>query len=261
MERQRARRFGVKAGACAVTGMAACLVFANRASADASTSISPAAVESAPLSAIELPATRDSPGVAIFPARGPGAHPITVLLHGMCGDAARACGHFANEVTRTSNLICPRANQRCAAGGASWPEQGVAAFVESAVTRAKATLGEGVDDSHGRTLIGYSLGAYRALELAQHGAGKYPRVMLIGARIVANQKLLQENGVERMLLSAGAWDMMHDPMRRETERLVRRGFTTRFLGLGPVGHAFTPSLQEYLSEALRWLKQPGVSNG
>ena len=253
MERQRARRFGVKAGACAVTGMAACLVFANRASADASTSISPAAVESAPLSAIELPATRDSPGVAIFPARGPGAHPITVLLHGMCGDAARACGHFANEVTRTSNLICPRANQRCAAGGASWPEQGVAAFVESAVTRAKATLGEGVDDSHGRTLIGYSLGAYRATAIAQGSARKYPRVMLIGAKISLDRALLSESGVERVLLCAGDWDMMHDPMQRESARLQRAGVQARFLSLGPVGHSFTPSFASYLPGALAWL--------
>ena len=208
-----------------------------------------------------LAETESEPGVVVYPAQTPGAHRVTVLLHGMCGEPQNACSHFAPQVTADEHLICPRASRRCDGGGSTWPQTGFEQKIERAVLRAEAALGQVVDESHGRTLIGYSLGAYRALELAQHGAGKYPRVMLIGARIVANQKLLQENGVERMLLSAGAWDMMHDPMRRETERLVRRGFTTRFLGLGPVGHAFTPSLQEYLSEALRWLKQPGVSNG
>jgi len=52
---------------------------------------------------------------------------------------------------------------------------------------------------------------------------------------------------------------MYDPMRRETERLGRSGFTTRFLGLGQVGHAFTPSLQAYLPEALAWLNGAGVA--
>jgi predicted esterase len=197
----------------------------------------------------------------VYPAQTPGAHRVTVLLHGMCGEPENACSHFAQQVTADEHLICPRATRRCDGGGSTWPQSGFEQKIEQAVQRAMAALGDRVDQTHGRTLIGYSLGAYRALELAQHGAGKYPRVMLIGARILANQKLLRASGVERLLLSAGAWDMMHDPMRRETQRLVRAGLTTRFLGLGPVGHAFTPSLQDYLPEALRWLKEPGVSNG
>jgi pimeloyl-ACP methyl ester carboxylesterase len=125
--------------------------------------------------------------------------------------------------------------------------------VERAVARAEEALGDRVDPSRGRTLIGYSLGAFRALELAQQGAGRYPRVMLIGAKIYPNHKRLRENGVERLLMSAGSWDMMHDHMRRETQRLSRTGFTARFLNLGPVGHFFTPSFATYLPEALRWL--------
>src|SRR5258706_507720 len=83
-----------------------------------------------------------------------------------------------------------------------------------------------------------------ALVVAQHGAGKFPRVMLIGARILPNQKLLRQSGVERLLLSAGSWDMTHDHMQHESQRLARSGFTTRFLGLGPVGHFFTASFAQ-----------------
>jgi predicted esterase len=201
-----------------------------------------------------LAEAENQPGVVVFPARTAGAHRVTVLLHGMCGEPANACRHFAEQVTADEHLVCPRASRRCDGGGSTWPQRGFEQQIEGAVQRALSALGPSVDETHGRTLIGYSLGAFRALELAEHGAGKYPRVMLIGAKILPHQKLLRENGVERLLLSAGSWDMMHDHMRRETQRLLRAGFTTRFLGLGPVGHAFTPSFADYLPQALSWLR-------
>ncbi len=242
MERSRARRFGVKAWLCAV-GLASALLASTPAGAQADVAPQP----------ITLPETSEQPGVVIFPARGAGPHRITVLLHGMCGDPARSCSHFADEVTRSSTLICPRASQRCAGGGSSWPETGVPEQVERAVTRAKLALPDAIDDTRGRTLIGYSLGAYRAQQIALSSAGKYPRVMLIGARISLDQRVLVQNGVERVLLCAGDWDMMHDPMQHEAQRLQRAGFPSRFLGLGPVGHLFTPSFASYLPGAWSWL--------
>jgi predicted esterase len=201
-----------------------------------------------------LTETESEPGVVVYPATSPGAHRVTVLLHGMCGEPANACRHFASQVTADEHLICPRASRRCDGGGSTWPLAGFEQQIERAIVRAETALDQdNVDETHGRTLIGYSLGAFRALELAQHGAGKYPRVMLIGAKIFPNRKLLRDSGVQRLLMSAGSWDMMHDHMRRETERLARSGFTTRFLALGPVGHAFTPSLAQYLPDALLWL--------
>jgi predicted esterase len=242
MERSRARRFGVKGWVYALCLLGA----APRASAQAEPSAAPAP--------IVLPEGDDQPGVVIFPAREAGPHPITVLLHGMCGDPARSCSHFADEVTRTSTLICPRASQRCEGGGSSWPESGVSEAVERAVARAKAELPGVLDDTRGRTLIGYSLGAFRALQIAQSSAGKYPRVMLIGAKVSLNQNLLAQNGVERLLLCAGNADMTHDHMRREAQRIRGPGVSARFLDLGPVGHFFTPSFGSYLPSALSWLR-------
>lgn len=201
----------------------------------------------------ELAGSEQELGVVIYPAQRPGPRRVTVLLHGMCGEPRNTCSHFAALVTENEHLICPRANRRCDGGGASWPASGFEQPIERALARAEAELGELVDAAPGRTLIGYSLGAYRALDLAQHGAGRYPRVMLIGAKINANQRLLRESGVQRLLLSAGAWDMTYPFMQRESERLRRQGVAARFLGLGPVGHGFTPSLAQYLPAALAWL--------
>ena len=235
MERTRARWVCAKAAVCL-------LVFASGSRAETS---------SAPAS-VDLPETADAPGVVIFRARGSGPSPMTIVLHGMCGDAARTCSHFAAAVTESAHLICPRASARCAGGGASFPEQGVGAAVESAVARAKSVLGE-VDESHGRTLIGYSMGAFRALRVAQGSAAKYPRLMLIGAKITLLPQKLEQSGVQRLLLCAGNWDMMHDHMRREAARVQQAGPATRFLDLGPMGHGLTPSFDEYLPQALSWL--------
>jgi predicted esterase len=233
------RRSGVRAKVCLLLGLALGLFVTRSAHAEP----------------IELAETDSEPGVVIQPAQTPGPHRVTVALHGMCGSPVNICRVFAEQVTADEHLICPRATGHCDGGGSIWPQAGFEQQIEKAVQRAELALGDRVDETHGRTLIGYSLGAFRALDVAQHGGGKYPRVMLIGAKIFPNQKLLRENGVERLLMSAGSWDMMHDHMQRETQRLARSGFTTRFLGLGPVGHFFTASFAQYLPEALQWLDQ------
>ena len=194
-------------------------------------------------------------GVVVYPAREPGQHGITVVLHGMCGHPENACSHFEEQVTAREHLLCPRASQRCDGGGFIWPQRGFAEAIESSVQRALIALAERADPARGRTLIGYSLGAFRALELAERGAGRYPRVMLIGAKILPNQKRLREAGVDRLLLSAGRADMMHAHMQREARRLLRSGYGARFLELGSAGHFFTPSFQDYLPQALDWLEQ------
>jgi predicted esterase len=201
----------------------------------------------------ELEATADELGVVVYPAASPGLHRVTVLLHGMCGEPRNTCSHFAAQVTEHEHLVCPRASQRCEGGGASWPQLGFASQIERAVARAESALGARLDPTTGRTLIGYSLGAFRALELAQQGAGKYPRVMLLGARVRSDPARLRESGVERLLFGAGAFDMTYEHMQREASRVARRGVSARFLGLGRVGHALTPSLASYLPEALAWL--------
>jgi len=238
MERVRLRLQGVRAKVCLLLGMMAGLLFARPARAT---------------EPFDLSATDSQPGVVVYPAEQPGRHGITVVLHGMCGEPLNTCRHFAGQITAQDHLICPRASRRCDGGGASWPQTGFAESIEQAVQRAITALGEGVDEARGRTLIGYSLGAFRALELAERGEQRYLRVMLIGAKIFPNQKRLRESGVERLLLSAGRADMTHEHMQRETRRLARGGFTAHFLGLGPVGHFFTPSFQDYLPEALAWL--------
>lgn len=206
---------------------------------------------------VELPASEQELAVVLYPAATPGARRVTVVLHGMCGEPRNTCAHFAAQVTKDEHLVCPRARQRCEGAGASWPAQGFAEPIERAVARAEAVLGDRVERGVGRTLIGYSLGAYRAAELLQRGGGDYRRALLIGARLSMDESRLRRGGLERLVLAAGAWDMTYSPMQREAARLAKTGTFVRFLSLGAVGHAFAPSFGRYLEEARGWLAEDG----
>jgi predicted esterase len=174
----------------------------------------------------------------------------------MCGEPESTCSHFAELVTeRGDHLICPRGRLRCDGGGSTWPVHGITGDVETAVQRALASLAGRVDERRGRTLIGYSLGAFRALSIAESARGLYPSVMLVGARIYPNPRLLRENGVTRLLLAAGDWDLTRPHMQRQAELLARADYPASFLGLGAAGHAFNGSFGSYLSFALDWLQQ------
>jgi predicted esterase len=235
------RRCGAKAVVCLLMVVFSTALRARDAHAQA-----------APVS-IELEENEDEPGVVFYAARAPGVRSVTVVLHGMCSEPHRACRHFAERITETDHLICPRARQRCEGGGSIWSGRGFEADIEAAIHRAFRVLP--ADEAAPRTLIGYSLGAFRALALAQ-SSGRYPRVMLIGAKVYPDLRALRAHGVNRLLFAAGSWDMMHDHMQRQSRQLARAGFDARFLGLGPVGHRFEPSFADYLPDALAYLREP-----
>lgn len=233
------RRLGARALLCLVIGALLTL---------------PRRVHAQELAPLVLTESETEPGVVVYRSTAPGPRPISVVLHGMCGEPERACAHFARAIgERGEHLVCPRARVRCAGGGSTWPNERATADVEAAVQRALSALAGQVDESAGRTLIGYSLGAFRALEIAESARGRYPRLMLIGAKVYPNQRLLLENGVLRVLLAAGDWDMMNQHMQRQTQLLLRARCTARFLGLGPAGHAFSATFADLLPLALDWL--------
>jgi predicted esterase len=202
---------------------------------------------------LDLPPDDAGGGAVLYPATLPGARPITVVLHGMCGHAENVCRIFQREATAGEHLVCPRASEPCPGGGSSWASRGFEPAIEHAVERATTILGERVDAARGRTLVGYSLGAFRALELAQHGGGRYWRLMLIAGRVQPNLKLLRASGVERLLLGAGAWDSTYEHLKRQRASLERAGIRSEFLSLGAAGHAFAPSFAQYLSLGWEWL--------
>jgi predicted esterase len=195
------------------------------------------------------------PGIVAYPPRDRSlARPVTIMLHGMCSEPERACRHFASTINEDGWLLCPRASQRCDGGGSTWPQRGFDARIEAGVERVKRRFAGELDDSGGRTLIGFSLGAFRALDLAHAGRGRYPRVILIGAKIYPNAALLRAAGVERLLLASGDWDMMRGHMTERTRALQRLGFSAAFQSYGPIGHAFPAEFSPLLQRSLSWAR-------
>jgi predicted esterase len=197
----------------------------------------------------------EGPGILAYPPRDASKpRPVTVLLHGMCSEPVRACRHFAATVSERGWLLCPRATRRCEGGGSTWPFTGFERNIEAGIERVRERHPGQLDESEGRTLVGFSLGAFRALSLAQSAEGTYPRVILIGAKIYPDSHLLARAGVERLLLAAGDYDMMSAHMQGRARALARQGFPVAFQSYGRVGHAFPGDFSKFLTRGLDWVE-------
>jgi len=170
------------------------------------------------------------------------------MLHGMCDVPDNECPSFSNA-TRSGWLVCPQASVGCQGGGATWHWKDRVGHVEAATAR--ALQAKAVQPS-ARTLIGFSLGASAALDVAQHGSQRYDALILIAGRVSPNPRQLRAHGVKRVLLAAGDFDQTHAHLVGEARRLTRAGITARFMSLGKVGHQFAPDMDAWLREALSW---------
>ncbi len=206
-----------------------------------------------------LPSASGEHGIQVFfPAGDPGVpRRVTVLLHGMCGHPENECPWFAPAVTRDSWLVCPRAPLACPGGGATWSYRGRSETVEAAVAALKERYPGRVDDDEGRTLIGFSLGAFVAADIAHRDAGRWSELVLIGAKVSTNATRLEKNGIGRVLLASGDYDMARPHMVAEARRLRRAGMPSTFMTLGPVGHRFAEDMDRWTEAALGWLRSAG----
>jgi predicted esterase len=176
----------------------------------------------------------------------------------MCGAPEQACPHFVATTERRGWLICPRAARVCDGGGSTWDYREREQTIERAIDSVRRRFPGEIAQSAGRTLIGFSLGAFVASELAQRvdGPARYSRVLLIGARVTPDVARLKRAGVQRIALAAGKYDMTYAHMAEQARRLARSGLPALFIDLGRIGHRFPEDFAHYLSDALSWLELP-----
>ena len=77
-------------------------------------------------------------------------------------------------------------------------------------------------------------------------------MLLIGAKIEPDARLLQRAGVQNVLLASGDRDMMKWHMVEQASRLKRRGVRAEFRSMGDVGHGFARDMDAWLAKALQW---------
>jgi predicted esterase len=196
-----------------------------------------------------------SPPMLVYPApKSDDAKPLMLFLHGMCDVPQNECSELLAGATSNHFVACPTADMACTGGGAIWsgdPKKR-SANVDAAVTRLQAAFPGQIATSNA-TLVGFSLGSFVALDVAQRQKGQWKNLILIGAKIEPDAKLLKEAGVESVLLGAGNRDMMKNHMVGVAKRLEKQGVRVRFMGMGDVGHWFSSDMDAWLAEGMAWL--------
>jgi predicted esterase len=196
----------------------------------------------------------DDPTTLGRPRRG---MPVITMLHGMCDTPENECNAFHPAATSEGFLLCPRANGACGNGGAIWrgsPES-KRALVDDSLGALSTEFGASAVTDHDGTLIGFSQGAFLAVDMIKRSKGPWSSLILIGASIEIDARSLREAGVRRVLLAAGDYDGARPAMQRATASLVQAGFDAKFTSLGPVGHQFAFDMNAWMKEALAWVRK------
>jgi pimeloyl-ACP methyl ester carboxylesterase len=206
--------------------------------------------------AMEVLASGDRPVYGVEAPAGE-RRAVFVYLHGMCGVATHGCDHLRGA---PGWLVCPQASTPCQGGGASWSGSSSAksAIVDRALVAARARWPESALAPV--VLVGFSQGAYVAVDLARAQPGRYDGLLLMGAFVRSGAEELRSAGVRKTAMACGAMDMTFGVMRETAQRLAMAGYPARFASLGRVGHTYVAEADgdRVLTTLLTWLtRDPG----
>lgn len=196
---------------------------------------------------------RDEQGTILaFPPRAP-AHALTVVyLHGIHGRAENGCPWLREGASEIGWLVCPAANAPLANGTFSWG--GTTLEQRAVVARAEQVAhAAGADPARSNVIVGFSQGAFVALDLVRARLGRYRGLVLIGADVEPVAQELAAGGVTRLVLAAGSLDASFGRLQRSATRLLRAGVDVRFVDLGRIGHSYETTEKERLREAIAWV--------
>lgn len=121
--------------------------------------------------------------------------------------------------------------------------------------RAADSLAPGkLDQSRGGTLVGYSNGAYFAVQVAEFEPGKWSGLVLLSMRLDIDAARLRRAGVRRVVFAAGNRDAARASMRALAEKTNAAGLESRFMSLGRVGHEFPSDMSSRMCVAIAWAR-------
>lgn len=194
---------------------------------------------------------QDEHTILAFPPRDAKKLLTVVYLHGVHGRAENGCPWLRAGASELGWLVCPEANEHLSNDTFSWT--GTISDQRAVVARAeRAAQAQGADPASAGVLVGFSQGAYVALDLVHAGLGRYRGLVLIGAEVDPSREVLAAGGIDRIVLAAGDLDGASLPMRRSAERLRAGGVDVRFVSLGRIGHSYETTDREALRDAIAW---------
>jgi LysM repeat protein/predicted esterase len=206
------------------------------------------------------------PGVApayYFEPTGPGRHgmrPILIYLHGRGGHPDKDCQRWAPVARRLGWLVCPSGPSPYGDGRAwdnNWPSAHAATMAAIQVLRKK--YGRRVQ-LYGNTLIGFSEGAYAAMNVGVREPHVFNRWLILAATdrywggpgLEALQTAKER--VRRVFLITGEHDGVIDGTHQVEDWLGRAGVDTRVVTPEDMGHELALDRKpELYHQALAWL--------
>jgi predicted esterase len=166
-----------------------------------------------------------------------------------------SCPSFEKAAVPFGFLVCPRGNAPLGQGKMWAGTYADAARSIRAALDAAAALAPGRLDRAGGTLLGFSNGAYFAAEVALREPGRWTGLVLMSMKLDLDGAALRSAGVRRIVLAAGDQDESRASMQSLAQRMSATGMQSRFMSMGPVGHAFPSDINERMCDALSWVRE------
>ncbi len=225
--------------------------------------VAPVAAASAPPGPHRL----DLPGLAPVHYYEPegrgrlGLRPVIFYLHGRGGDPARDCRRWAPIARRHGWLVCP-SGAGYHGGGRTWNNDWSAGYaaVTASLTALRARFGRRVQ-LYGNTLIGFSEGAFVAMNVGVRSPRAFSRWLILGASdgylgpggpgLVARSR----PNLRRIVLLTGERDAVVPETRRAGTWFERSGVPLRLLTPASLAHEVALEREPALyRDALAWLE-------
>ncbi|HEU5077497.1 MAG TPA: alpha/beta hydrolase [Polyangiaceae bacterium] len=213
---------------------------------------------------VELPVAGFGSAVVVPPQGIRAPRAVVVALHGYGDRPDWQCGAWTGVTDAKVFVLCPR--------GIALPNPpgnfsyGSLLDTEREVLGALAALEQRFSGYVGteHVLVGYSLGASRAAQLAARNPKRFPRVALIeggsGEWSRGASRSFQQGGGERVLLvcsQAGC----EGRLRALGRQSQGPNTEVRVEYLGPLGHTMGPKVTAKLKEPWRWLAADWLASG
>jgi predicted esterase len=127
--------------------------------------------------------------------------------------------------------------------------------LDAALDAAEALAPAALDRRQGGTLVGFSNGAFVAVQVALAEPGRWSGLVLMSADVALDANQLRGAGVKRVVLAAGDRDGTRASLQASAQRLKASGLDARYLSLGPVGHSFARDMDARMLDAISWVRE------
>jgi predicted esterase len=177
---------------------------------------------------LDLP--RMGPAFYYPPAGGRGLKPVLVYLHGRGGNPEADCAKWAPVARDFGWILCPSGPEDRGGGSRAWANNWLAAknVVDSALAALRDKFGRRVQ-LRGNTLIGFSEGAFVAMNIGVREPEVYNRWLILAANDGywggegQGELVKQTARIKRVYLLTGEQDGVIDNTRRVFDMLDQAG--------------------------------------